>query len=379
MIHNGRKIHNPKVIEGVWRYTTGDILHEKVLKDQAHYRELRLNSKEYKEEQAVRKITQLYSSTKMEEIKKIKILVKEKCKGFTDLVIKEFNIAKNAIKANNYEQLNITFEEIESFIHESMPLLKKLKYLSDHEEIAPSNPNYLTTYEAMFVSLIDLDVRFALFAPKRSLNKVGMDFKLDAMSEKHKRNMLELRTRLEENESLDYVSCYQGDFDSNEKIQKVIDEINEEEFKSKFEIIKSAELASLKTYNFIIGYFKSNELNVDKLKFADIKKLLVLTDMAFNVIKKASRAPELNEIASWDEFDPYTELFNNLMEVNMKFAFFAPSKSLNRLNIDFNKLSDKEKDLMQQILVKNDLWADEEFYERYKDVFSNIESTEKTV
>ena len=127
MIHNGKKIYNPKVIDGIWRYTTGDILHEKVLKDQARYRELRLNSKEYKEEQSVRKITQLYSSTKMEEIKKMKILVKEKCKEFTELVIKEFNISKNAIKAYNYEQLNITFEEIESFINESMPLLKKLK------------------------------------------------------------------------------------------------------------------------------------------------------------------------------------------------------------------------------------------------------------
>ncbi len=380
MIHNGRKIHNPRVVESIWRFESGDILYELAKKKQAKQREIRENSKEELDDQIVRKNTQMHSRAEMDLVDELRIKGKELAGKYIEFVIAELNIRKKAIKVNKYQQINVSFEKIQQLMEEGLPFFKKLRSLTESPEIISSNKKNFSTFESMFVSLIELDARFALYAPKASLNKVGMEFKFDAMAEEYKSKVYELKAILEENPELDYVCSTECEEKSkNEKVQELIDRINEEKFKAKFEMVKSTENLCLNCYHFICEYLG---LNVDKkkeLNHEEIERALNVSGRSLKALAKSSSNKMLDEVASWDEFDPYTELFNKLIDINIKFVFFAPIKSLARLDIDFSGLTNEEKSEILKVLIDNGLWRDKEYYEKYKECFENVNLNEKTI
>ena len=168
--------------------------------------------------------------------------------------------------------------------------------------------------------------------------------------------------------------------DSRRKIaERMINDIREKEFHSHISMISSVENATTDLYLFIINQLKLQDGSKKTIKFEDIKNVFLLGDAALKSIKKYSASDALNKYSGWDECDPYTELFKNLMNVNMRFAFFAPKSSLNRMDIDFDSLSDKEKTVMLKILIDNGLWNDEEFYENYKDSFIAVKKDDLIV
>jgi len=372
MKHSGRNIKTPKIVGMVTNQCVGAILseeHDKRRRDAE-------NSPEKKLQRSGRELAQDYDVIKTRIMSDFRQATNQTAKDILQFIKEELGVANIARRINGYQQSGITSEQIEEIIIKCLPVLKELRRLSKKEEINSVNVNYFTNYELLFVELINLDTRFALYAPLQSLKSSKISEKLDFTAQEHQEKVNLLIAKLEENKHSDYVSTakldkHELDDERDKKIQSMVDFIREEEFKSKYQLVGATETLSSNIYSFIIKQLDMQEFDEKTIKYTDIKNVFSLCAVALNVLKDASSRKDLNEVSGWDACDPHTELFNNLMHLNMKFAFFAPKKSLNRLDIDFKRLSDKERNVMLKVLIDHGLWDDDEFYENYRRVFEN--------
>ena len=384
MKHQGRQIHNSKVVKGWVSMTTSQCMTDIVARKKAEKRKQFESTHKFQAETKGRKIAQEFSSIKAGVVEDLRKLATQTSQELLEFIATELKIDKKSKKINNYVQPTLTLEQIKKVVNDCLPVIKKLKLLCENQDVKPSNMSYPTVYETMFINLIELDSRFALFASKDILNRASVVSKIEFLLEEIQNKINSLKEQLELNEDMDYVSTTEIDKFAtkgveNEKIQSMLDLIEEGEFRAKLDMVKEAEHLSSNIYNFIISELDLQDYDEKKLKYGDIKDVLVLCQPAILSLKEISGRKDLNEVAGWEQFDPHTELFNRLMDINIKFSFFAPIKSLYRLDIDFKRLSEQERNVMKKVLIDNGLWDNDEFYENYRDLFENKNTNDNTI
>ena len=372
---NGREIYNSKVSKQMWdveiRKSIEDYVKTKKFKKRQEY----INSDKHKSEQRAREIAQNFSRKHSELVKDLKLASKELANNIYEFIKTELNVHNKAIKLNGYIQPKIQLKKIKEIIDLCVPALEKLKVLSSHELIHYHKGMAYTEYENLFNNLIELDARFAIFAPLNQINRSNNEPRIELLEDKYKKMLEHEKTVQTIDCNKDYVYRNNGvevNDNRSEKITTFVDNINSVQFAAKFTIIKATECLCSETYKFIVDELDLYMIDEKELKFTEIKTVLEMCQSAISTLKTYSHNQKLNEIAAWDEFDPHTELFNHLIKLNIKFAFFAPKKSLSRLDIDFNKLSEKEKVIMFDLLNKFNLWEDHEFYEKNHLIFIDI-------
>lgn len=369
---SGNLITNPQVRDKLWKGWVQDAMSSELRKQKELAKIERRNSEEYLTSQTARDIAQFMTGNKSNLINQMRELAKEIAQKIIKQISTELQISDKAKKVNNYTQPHLTIEQIEKVMNDYMPALKKLRTLCENENIIPTIKTYPTIYDNMFIALFELDSRFAFFAPKFALNHSKVKSKVECMTEENQEKLESYFENINGGD-FDYVDDYtiENDEICREDVLKIVDHLAEEEFKARFEMVEVVEKTAGELYKFIIKQLNLKNIDETTLKYQDINRVLTLCGVGIKSLQTYSDDVELNKISGWEKFDPHTELFNRLMDLNLKFAFFSPKKSLNRLDIDFKRLSEKERNIMLKVLIDYGLWDNDEFYENYHSLFDN--------
>jgi hypothetical protein len=266
---------------------------------------------------------------------------------------------------------NTSAAEIENTLNECLPALKKLKTLSDVKEIQSKDlVHRYSIYERLFNKLMDMNINFAMFAPKGSVERPAVERKIasNPMVKKEVENNLALMSA---DEKFDYVSSHQvcsfePDNKTVSKSQKLITEIEQHQRLAGTKMAYATQELSDNVYTFI-----ENELYVDTLtpSIKDIEDVFSVSLFVLKRLKDLTKNPHINKVKTW-KINPYDNLFRRLIQLDVRLALFAPSTSLNFLDYDFKKLSEPEKEVLFKHIQKAGLWENEEFVKTYHHVFA---------
>ena len=288
-----------------------------------------------------------------------------------EFITSKFDFKKSRYGSKFYHS-DISDEEIERVIIECLPALKELKSNVENGQYHKENALHVyNEYERLFNKLIDKDIRFASFAPVECVKRSTTQEKLNQLNGDIVDKINENQKVLNSNYDLTGVLNIDDTQEENAEILKLVHDQKELEFKSRIDMIKITEKFSQDLYNFIINDLNMQDFDEKTVKYKQIEETLNYCSNALNKLNKLSNNEYLTSISGWEEFDPYTEIFNNLINLNIKFVFFAPKKALNRLDIDYKRLSEKERNVMLKVLIDKGLWDNDEFYENYHQVFEN--------
>lgn len=107
-----------------------------------------------------------------------------------------FSLIEKYLQMNECEIKDLPFESLEEVLNQCYRAINKLKLMCSSEQyvLRQTNPRHPSEYEKLFSMLIEkLDIRFALFAPKRCVS--GKTIKLNRLPDNLKDKMF---ARLEE-------------------------------------------------------------------------------------------------------------------------------------------------------------------------------------
>ncbi len=282
--------------------------------------------------------------------------------------IVEFIASKLSIKASAKEmdpyKKKISFEEIKGVVDLCLPAIQKLKDISNTDEvdIKPYRNTY-TEYEALFNDLLDLDIRFIYFAPVNCFERATVGRRLKYCNNDILKQLETRAKKFKNDRETDYLAENKTTEVASTEVQIMIDKFNEVEFKSKYDMVCVTESLASDIHRFILKHLKDADCKT--LSYKQMNEVFEVVRPSLNSLKELCQHKDLQEVAGWAECDPYTELFNRLIDINIKFAFHAPTSSLNRLDIDFSELGSKEKALMVQLLERKGLWDNREYYDNY--------------
>lgn len=364
-----------KNVKSIRRIVQNEIEKERLIKKKLEEDAIYHASPEYIKETNERQIRQKMNNYQQEVAKNLLDSRSEMIKELLELIKSKLDITYKPSKKQSYCS-NVTFEQIKEVIDLCLPALEKLNKLSDNEVInSCSNNLHYTEYEKFFNELIEFDIRFAYFAPFKSFDRTAVKNKMEDLSEDIKLNLNERKMKFNKDNQADYLSENKTNLNQIDfEVQTIIDKEEEVEFKSKYEIVCATEVMANDIYNFIKGELKRNENGVFEVK--DIIEIVKFCRTALYVLRNKSFDADLNEVSGWDRANPYIELFNNLMELDIRFAMFAPKASLNRLDIYYDQMSEQERKIMLKIFKEKGLWDDVEFKAVYYSTFCSVESLE---
>lgn len=102
-----------------------------------------------------------------------------------------FELIKTTLKEYDEDIMQVPDEIIEKVLGDCSLAIRRLeKDCADPKYLARLNPTHPTAYEKLFIQLIEkVDVRFALYAPQRSLAKVT--YKFERLSKENKEKLFE--------------------------------------------------------------------------------------------------------------------------------------------------------------------------------------------
>lgn len=372
MKHNGREIYNSRVARYLVDKNASECMIDIVGARKAKKKEELKNSPEYITNQNARNIAQGFTNTQRMVVADLRAVAEQTCKDTIKEIAIDLGATAKAKKINNYMQPNVSFKRVEEIAQSYLPVFKKLRAICYDEEVKSIDWKFDVIYKKLFDALIDLDIRFVYYAPINSINRASVAPKLEMLPQKEQEKLGALKELLEKNEDLDYVSTTEVETDEkHERSEAIVDYINEGEFKAKFKVVQATESLSSDLYQFIIKELNLQNYDEPTLKYKSIDNVLNICCVGLASLKKSSSSKQLNEIAGWEQFDPYTELFNRLIDINIRFAVFAPKSSLNRFDIDFKRMSEKERAIMLTVLKNNGLWDDPEYVEVYGPLFGS--------
>ena len=374
LIGSGKKIYNAKAQQRAVDYHLRGCITDMYKKTLA---EIKLNHKlspspEMIRNNEMRAIMQKAGSVVQDARLKIAEAEKTLAYQLEQYITSKFNL-KSRLKTEIYYRPEISFEEIKEVIDSCIPALLKLKALGAHEgEFRRLGNSIFTEYETLFNNLIKRDIRFATFAPLTCIERNIVQERITLSNKDDIKEVIDNQERLKQNPNSDYVSRLSNEqLAQNEFVAELLDNQEELEHECCQKIVNSTEDMCQSLFQFIVKDLCIKDIDDKTLKNTKIKETLDYCSSAIRALYEYSNNPNVQSAADWEGFDPHTELFTRLMDIDIKFAFFAPKKALNRFDIDFNRFSNREKDIMLKVLINHGLWDNDEFYENYKGPFDN--------
>ncbi|MBQ8615120.1 MAG: hypothetical protein IJ415_00955 [Clostridia bacterium] len=179
----------------------------RIRKEYEAHRDAYKNSKEGLFEQSVREVVQ--KSTKAEDDAYRQVLV-----AIEALREDTFNLVQKFLEMEGEDIKALPLETIEESIKQSSLAFSKLKKMCSTEEYATHrNSKMPTDYEKLFSKLIDkVDIRFALYAPKRSVSIRTIKF--HRLPEDLKDKMFERLEKFGLTEDAEYLEAYERVFEN---------------------------------------------------------------------------------------------------------------------------------------------------------------------
>lgn len=264
-----------------------------------------------------------------------------------------------------------TTADIEKVINECLPALKKLKKLSDVKEIkSKDSVHRYTIYERLFNKLIDTDIRFAMFAPKASIERTSSAKRIETnpiVSQEVTQNKILMQA----DPSFDYVSShvvceFESDNENVKKSTRLIERVRQHERLAGSKMAFITQDLSDNIYTFMENELYTNETMPS---IRDIEQVISISLYPLKRLKDLIKNPYIDRSKTW-ELNPYDNLFRRLINLDVRFSLFAPASSLARLDYDFKQLSEPEKDVLFKHIQKSGLWENEEYVKTYHHVFA---------
>ena len=317
-------------------------------------------SPEYIRNATIRKMLQDVAGAESASCETMLNAVKKLSSEIYEFITTELNYSKKGVKPE--------LREVEEIVNYLLPALKKLKLISENESVrSKSNERVYSEYDRLFNKLIELDAKFLLFAPNKSLERSNFNAKFNMLPEYMKKDVLE--RKLDTTEDADYISKYMTcEFEPNErtkKVEKMIEDIEISCEKSKQILVDATSSLSNSLYEFFVvdlGLGKG-----ERVSQANIEKTIQYCLEQIKRLKKLTLNPQICELIKEDE---YARLFTKLMQEEIRFAMYAPKESLKRMDIDFKQLSEDEKDIIFNKLLKYGLMDDFKYFDNYRHVFA---------
>lgn len=280
------------------------------------------------------------------------------------------------LKKCTYYDKSVSYAEIEEIIQILLPVLKRYKTISANRDVAVKQNNSFSLYEKIFNDLIDIDARFATFAPINSLNRAGVMDKVQMLPDFVKDDINARKEMLDNGLGQDYVDENEIiEFDPQDKRVQDVNKILEKMNLISEQACKKIGIAIIdmsdEVYNLIQSELELKPNDSPKLKNSDVKRMLDLCSITLRNVERLSNNPHVSKVMGWGEANPCNTMFYNLVRMEPKFALHAPVEVLARLDLDFSKLSEEEKDSLYLVLQQEGMFENEEYFKQYQKTFAN--------
>ena len=366
--------HNAKVAKTVIGIQISEYETDKLKKIKAEERQRQLSDPKYIKQTKLNRIYQ--SKDKAETEAKARV-----ARGCNEIKSDLFNFLTNKIDETT------SIFEIEERINYVLSLLKEFKVVADNDNVKGQTrtfsaknqdlkrtQNSYTVYERLFNDLVDFDARFLLFAPKATFNKSTTQSKINTLPEELQQDVKARIEKLSVDENADYVNEYVVcEFEPSEKTKEA------EKMELKFQQAKTEAVDVLENATDKIGV---DILNFIKEEYAEIQnEREVTTKDILNIISSTQRERKcLYNLIQDNDFvkarmsnrkmNAYDEMYNEMVNLDVKFALAAPRKVLGRLDLNFKVFNEKEKDVLFERICKMGLWNIPQYVENYHDLFA---------
>ena len=294
------------------------------------------------------------------------ILVAENCKNLKQEI---YNFLTNGLDRK------APFNEVEERINICLGLLKNYRMVVENEYVnQKAQATTYTLYGQLFNELIKYNANFSMFMPKECVKNTVVATKIRTLPEVYQNAVNERIEKLNVNEKADYVNEYiVCEFEPSEKTQQV------EEMNLKLQQLQTSAVDILEQATDKMGV---DLLNLIKEEYSLIQKEReVTTKDVLDIIGLTQRERKLMfdfikdnkfvaERMSKRKMNAYDEMYNEMVNLDIKFALAAPRKVLGRLDLDFKVFTEREKDVMFERICKMGLWNIPQYVENYHDLFA---------
>ena len=279
------------------------------------------------------------------------------------------------LNIGEYFHKEVSFADIETIINQCLVALNKLRALSENEKVqAHATGKKFNEFERLMTKLVDLDARFALFAPKKVLNKAKFMDKVKDLPAEYRDDIFALKDRLDIDEKDDNLLKYiVAEFDPREERTVAVTKMMDEEKEAEEKALKVMEKTGESLIDDIYMFFKT-ELNLQEGVLNDVEHVAIqkIFEICLDPIKRLKKVTvELDSFNSRaGKNSMYDKLFERLIKLDIKFALYATKNALSRYDLDFKQLNEQEKDIVFAKIQKYGLWKDPEYVVVYHSVFA---------
>ena len=167
-----------------------------------------------------------------------------------------------------------------------------------------------------------------------------------------------------------YKASKKGQFE--QEIRTAIQAITREEDRSLNIYLKAMDQLKESIFDLIKKYLLDKNETVEDASLEDIEAALSYTSIAIGKLKKMCNSEQYKEHLIAGYLNEYEKLFKKLVDkLDVRFALYAPKRSLSRKTIRFHKMPEELKDRLFDYLEKMGLLNDMEYLEAYAEVFEN--------
>ena len=168
-------------------------------------------------------------------------------------------------------------------------------------------------------------------------------------------------------EKQEYKNSEKGQFE--QKVRFAIQDVTKEEDKALATLFEATVKLKESIISLIEEYLLKHHDAVEDAEIYEIENALGHLEIAIGKLKKMCKVYQELAKTSSKFLSEYERMFNELIEMDIRFALYAPSRSLNKRNMKFYKLSDELKDRMFDHLMELGVADNASFLDTYANVF----------
>lgn len=209
----------------------------------------------------------------------------------------------------------VEFYQLEEIVNEMSSCMKQIKRIANDKTILnKKNSNLRTIYESLFFDLINLDARFAVFAPAGAMTTSTIKQKIQRLPECFRADIEKTQKRLKKNPKADYLALYQvPEFEENNphvaKAKELMQPVRKEIVKSITQMMKATKQLSEDIYNHFVEQLEVYKDKNGRVPDEKIKAIAALMKPAKNKLNELSRNVHICKKATWEG-----DIVENLLE-----------------------------------------------------------------
>lgn len=269
-----------------------------------------------------------------------------------------------------------SYSVVEERINLCLELLKEYRKVVENETIIEkAQSRDYTLYGQLFNMLIEYNANFLMFAPKECFKKTKVSSKIRTLPELYQNMVNERIERFEENDKADYVNeseIYESESnEKTERVEEMMTFLNNTKEQAVDKMEDMADEHSNRLYRFISNEYQEIKGKNGIVTSEDIKTIFNrCKDQRERLIDLVKNNEFVSKRMKKRDVNPNENMFNHLINLDIRFAQYAPGKCYCRLDLDFKTLTEAEKDVVFDRICRYGLWNIPQFVENYHDVFA---------